>query len=83
MIGSSHLSAQILKNLVLPGIGRFIIVDDPNVKQEDLGNNFFLEKNSLGKSRAVEVARLVGELNDGVKGLGTKLVSIDGKGRDA
>ena len=36
---------------------------------EDAGNNFFLEgPDSIGKNRAVEAVRLLGELNDGVEG---------------
>ena len=35
---------------------------------EDLGNNFFLDSQSLGHSRAVRVTELLRELNDRVKG---------------
>lgn len=36
---------------------------------EDAGNNFFLEgPSSIGKFRAEEAVRLLGELNDGVEG---------------
>lgn len=58
-----------LKNLVLPGIGKFTILDPSKVTPEDAGNNFFLEgPSSIGKSRAEEAVRLLGELNDGVEG---------------
>jgi amyloid beta precursor protein binding protein 1 len=52
-----------VKNLVLPGIGHFTVVDGQNVAARDLGNNFFVESASVGKSRAAEVARLLHELN--------------------
>jgi len=59
----------VLKNLVLPGIGKFTILDPSKVTPEDAGNNFFLEgPSSIGKSRAEEAVRLLGELNDGVEG---------------
>lgn len=57
-----------LKNLVLPGIGQFTILDDAVVEEADLGVNFFLEESSLGKSRAEETVRLLGELNPDVRG---------------
>lgn len=58
-----------MKNLVLPGIGHFTILDHLTVTPEDAGNNFFLEgHDSVGKSRAEEAVRLLCELNDGVEG---------------
>ncbi len=39
------------------------------MKPEDAGNNFFLDgSDSIGKSRAEEAVRLLGELNDSVEG---------------
>jgi len=61
-------ASETLKNLVLPGIGQFTMVDDKTVQNRDLGNNFFLELASIGKSRAEEVARLLRELNDFCEG---------------
>jgi len=69
-IGVLHggaVGSETLKNLVLPGIGHFTIIDKAKVSNRDLGNNFFVEIGSLGKSRAVEVSRLLYELNDFVK----------------
>lgn len=58
-----------MKNLVLPGIGHFTIIDHAKVSHSDAGNNFFLEGyNSIGKSRAEEAVQLLSELNDGVEG---------------
>ncbi|EFE39148.1 hypothetical protein TRV_06195 [Trichophyton verrucosum HKI 0517] len=48
------LGVETLKNLVLPGIGGFTIVDPATVSEVDLGVNFFLSEDSLGKSRAEE-----------------------------
>ncbi|KAG6887311.1 hypothetical protein C0992_012895 [Termitomyces sp. T32_za158] len=70
VISGSATSTSILKNLVLPGIGRFTILDHSQVTPEDAGNNFFLEgPASIGKSRAQEAVRLLGELNEGVVGI--------------
>lgn len=69
LLSGSATSASILKNLVLPGIGHFTILDDSLVTPRDAGNNFFLEgDSSIGKPRAEEVVRLLLELNDQVEG---------------
>lgn len=65
---SGVAGVETLKNLVLPGIGGFTIVDPAPVTESDLGVNFFLEEESLGKSRAEETCRLLRELNPDVQG---------------
>ncbi|KAL3479323.1 hypothetical protein BJX99DRAFT_222380 [Aspergillus californicus] len=65
---SGVAGVETLKNLVLPGIGGFTIVDPAVVTEPDLGVNFFLENDSLGKSRAEETCRLLKELNPDVDG---------------
>lgn len=67
LINASATGTEILKNLVLPGIGAFTIVDDKKVSVGDLGNNFFVDKSCVGKSRAVSAAALLQELNSEVK----------------
>lgn len=67
-IGGSYLSACVLKNLVLPGIGAFTILDGQNVTDFDVGNNFFIEPDSKGKSRAEKEIKTLCELNPSVKG---------------
>jgi amyloid beta precursor protein binding protein 1 len=66
VIGATATSTAILKNLVLPGIGHFTILDPNITTPEDVGNNFFLEVESIGKQKAVEATRLLTELNDSV-----------------
>ena len=65
---SSVAGVETLKNLVLPGVGKFSIADCAKVTEADLGINFFLEPDSLGKSRAHETVRLLQELNPDVEG---------------
>ncbi|KAN0083825.1 hypothetical protein V8E54_002913 [Elaphomyces granulatus] len=65
---SGVVGVEALKNLVLPGIGGFTIVDSATVTEPDLGVNFFLDESSLGKSRAGETCRLLRELNPDVAG---------------
>jgi hypothetical protein len=66
--GSGVTGVETLKNLVLPGIGQFSILDPAVVKEADLGVNFFLEDESLGKFRADETVKHLMELNPGVQG---------------
>ncbi|WPH04428.1 Hypothetical protein R9X50_00731900 [Acrodontium crateriforme] len=66
--GSGVTGVETLKNLVLPGVGQFTILDSHVVSEADLGVNFFLEEESLGQFRAEETVRCLCELNPGVQG---------------
>ncbi|XP_069112998.1 NEDD8-activating enzyme E1 regulatory subunit-like isoform X3 [Argopecten irradians] len=68
LVNATATGTEILKNLILPGIGAFTIVDGNKVQGEDIGNNFFLTKDSLGESRAKVATELLGELNPDVTG---------------
>lgn len=68
MLNCSATGSEVMKNLVLGNIGSFTIVDQSRVTQRDLGNNFFVDGNSLGKSRAAVVTALLREMNDAVDG---------------
>ena len=52
LINADSVGTETLKNLVLPGVGMFTILDDFTVDQDDLGCNFFVEPSCLGKPRA-------------------------------
>lgn len=65
---SGVAGVETLKNLVLPSIGAFTIVDPEIVTEADLGVNFFLDQESLGKSRATETCKFLLELNSQVRG---------------
>ncbi|SCV74446.1 BQ2448_8085 [Microbotryum intermedium] len=68
VINASATAAQALKNLVLPGLGKFTILDPAKVQGFDIGNNFFLDPTSLGKARAEQVTQFLLEMNSDVKG---------------
>ncbi|XP_061526140.1 NEDD8-activating enzyme E1 regulatory subunit [Phycodurus eques] len=68
LINATATGTEILKNLVLPGIGAFTIVDGHTVSGEDVGHNFFLSQNSIGKNRAQAATELLQELNTDVSG---------------
>eukprot|EP00047_Mylnosiga_fluctuans_P002424 m.224464 g.224464 ORF g.224464 m.224464 type:complete len:519 (-) comp11095_c0_seq1:1309-2865(-) len=68
LINGSASGTETLKNLVLPGVGSFTIVDGTKVTERDLGNNFFVDASSLGQSRAMRTTQLLCELNEHVRG---------------
>jgi NEDD8-activating enzyme E1 regulatory subunit len=68
VLGAGPICTEALKNLVLGGIYSFMIVDNKNVSQEDLRNNFFFDPGSLGKGRAEATCSLLRRLNDAVRG---------------
>lgn len=68
MCGSNVAAAEILKNCVLPAMGEFTIIDDAKVSIADLGNNFFVIQDDVGKNRAECTAEWLLEMNHDVKG---------------
>ncbi|XP_048731637.1 NEDD8-activating enzyme E1 regulatory subunit-like isoform X2 [Ostrea edulis] len=68
LVNVTATGTEIIKNLILPGIGSFTIVDGNKVKGEDVGNNFFLSQESIGESRAKIATELLNELNEDVSG---------------
>ena len=52
LIHANGVGSETLKNLVLPGIGNFTILDDYIVSHHDLSCNFFVTEEGLGKPRA-------------------------------
>lgn len=84
VINASATGTETLKNLVLPGIGAFTVVDGGEVAEGDYGNNFFLpQSGATYSSRAATAAEALQELNDGVSGsyiaqdVGTFLNDVD------
>lgn len=68
LINASALGSEILKGVVLPGIGGFTIVDGRIVTEEDVGSDFFLDTQSIGQSKAKCCKELLQELNPDVRG---------------
>ncbi|XP_020709378.1 NEDD8-activating enzyme E1 regulatory subunit isoform X2 [Athalia rosae] len=68
LINATGLGTEILKSLVLPGIGSFTIVDSKKVTDDDIGTNFFLDIESIGKSRAQIATQALLELNSDARG---------------
>ena len=68
LINASATGTETVKNLVLPGIGGFTVVDNKRVSPEDVGSNFFLTADTVGTPRAQVAVALLQELNPEVKG---------------
>jgi len=68
LVNGSATGTETLKNLVLPGIGSFTVVDGAVVTARDLGNNFFLDESHIGRPRAECVTAMLQELNEHVRG---------------
>jgi amyloid beta precursor protein binding protein 1 len=73
VLGTTAAATETLKNLVLPGIGHFTIVDDHIVSERDLGQNFFVDSSSIGKPQCEVVSQFLLEMNPDVKGEGFNL----------
>ncbi|XP_062506517.1 NEDD8-activating enzyme E1 regulatory subunit-like [Corticium candelabrum] len=68
LLNATATGTETLKNVVLPGCGSFVVVDGEKVTEEDVGSNFFMQKDWIGKSRAECATALLLELNSDVTG---------------
>ncbi|KAJ2547983.1 NEDD8-activating enzyme E1 regulatory subunit, partial [Coemansia sp. RSA 1933] len=68
VLGSSALASESLKNLVLPGIGEMVVIDDAQVDKQDIKTNFFVRPDDTGKPRACCIVENLCELNPEVRG---------------
>ena len=50
IVGLKGLAVELIKNIVLAGVGNITIIDHNTVNPEDLGVNFFLTANDIGKN---------------------------------
>lgn len=67
-IGSGATASEALKNLVLPNVGHFTIIDHAITTAADKNNNFFVEIHTIGQPRAEVVKEMLLEMNSEVKG---------------
>lgn len=68
LLNCSATGTELLKSLVLPGVGSFTIIDDSVIREDNSGNNFFLDQSSCGQPRAKVACELLKEMNPEVKG---------------
>ena len=69
LINADAAGTETLKNLVLPGVGDFEILDNNNVTPVDISNNFFVTGDDLGKPRGEVAKELLVEMNPDVNGV--------------
>ena len=77
VINALVLASEMLKNLVLPGIGDFTIIDPNPVTEADVSCGFFLEREDLGSSIAKSMVLRLQDLNPDVKGHSSTLQNWD------
>jgi ubiquitin-like 1-activating enzyme E1 A len=63
VIGLSAIANEVVKNIVLAGIGALTILDGRDVEVSDLGAEFFVEESDVGKNRAEAAHRRIQKLN--------------------
>ncbi|KAI8060893.1 ThiF family protein [Gongronella butleri] len=67
LLHATATGCEVLKNLILPGVGGVTVVDDKVVDQHDLQSNFFLEPGQIGTAKAQAVIDLLRSMNDDVQ----------------
>ncbi|KAI8092661.1 ThiF family protein [Halteromyces radiatus] len=67
LLNATATGCEVLKNLILPGIGNVTIVDDKLVDKHDIQSNFFLEPSDINSPKAQSVVHLLKELNEAVE----------------
>ncbi|KAF2457237.1 hypothetical protein BDY21DRAFT_345312 [Lineolata rhizophorae] len=63
LVSIKALASEVAKNLVLAGIGSLTIVDPEHVTEDDLGAQFFVTEDDVGKNRAEAAAPRIRKLN--------------------
>eukprot|EP00434_Breviolum_minutum_P022821 symbB.v1.2.020136.t1/scaffold1677.1/size106310/3 len=63
VVGCSGVAVEIVKNLVLQGLGGVTLIDTKAAKIQDLGTNFFLSEADVGKPLADVLVPKIQELN--------------------
>lgn len=68
VINLKGVAAEAIKNIVLAGIGRLVIVDPAAVAEEDLGACFFFRDEDVGKKVSVRLRAMVADILWGIFG---------------
>jgi len=76
-------ATEVIKNIVLAGIGKLVLVDDAAVTEEDLGAGFFFRDEDVGKKRVDAAKARIESLNPfvAVQTVSTPSV-LEGQGLD-
>jgi len=66
LLRATAVGTETLKNLVLPGVGSFLVIDDCTDVQSEYSSNFLVQKGA--PSRAESACKLLQEMNPDVSG---------------
>ncbi|KAK1053168.1 E1 ubiquitin-activating protein aos1 [Friedmanniomyces endolithicus] len=66
LVSLRALGTEIAKNLTLAGINSLTIIDDEPVSEEDLGSQYFVRQEDIGKPRAEAAIPRIRDLNPAV-----------------
>lgn len=67
LVNASPTGAEVLKNLVLAGIGAITVNDQGLVSEDDLSGNFFFLREDIGKGKAEALVNNLVEMNGEVE----------------
>ncbi|KAF7314307.1 Fumarate reductase flavoprotein subunit [Mycena kentingensis (nom. inval.)] len=56
-------ATEVIKNIVLSGIGKLVVLDEADVQEEDLGAGFFFRDQDVGKKRVDAAKERIESLN--------------------
>ncbi|KAL8272692.1 hypothetical protein Esti_003396 [Eimeria stiedai] len=68
ILGCGATAAEALRNLVLPGVGRFALIDDARVQVSELSEHFLLSPDAVGDFKSRVICSRAVELNPAVYG---------------
>lgn len=68
VLGSSATLGETLRNLVLPGIGQFVVIDDAKVLLSDLSESYLVSPEDKGSFKCYAMAKWATDLNPAVYG---------------
>lgn len=66
VVGLGGMGVEICKNLILAGVGSLTVMDHKDVQMRDLGSQFFLSEDDVGKNRAESSLESLSALNPNV-----------------
>ena len=75
--GLNGTSLEIIKHLILSGINKLSIIDNSNVKLEDLSDTYYLSKEDIGKNKLNCIINNLKSLNPYVEVLENQLINYD------
>ncbi|MBA43185.1 MAG: hypothetical protein CMF62_04140 [Magnetococcales bacterium] len=63
LIGLNGLGVEVAKNLILTGVNQVTLCDDNPINIDDLGSDYYVTENDIGKIRSITLQPILAELN--------------------